>query len=723
MKRFFKTFSRTMLVFCIVPLFIIVGISSGILYAIISNTQLVNINDLRMNLTSIIYSIDPETGEKEIYQTLYDGENRIWVNIDDIPENMKNAIIAIEDERFYEHKGFDIKRTLGATLNFFKKDRPTFGGSTITQQLIKNITGDNDPKPTRKMQEIYRAYDLEKKLNKEEILELYLNMIYLSQQCNGVGAASNVYFDKRVQDLSLAECASIAGITQYPSKYDPYFDKEANKKKQELVLSKMLELGKITEQEYNDAVKEELVFKRGVVSSSSNYPYFVDTVIADVLYDLQNELHYSKVMAEKMLYSGGLQITCTIDKSVQAVMDETYKDNSMFPKSTYNNAIIESAMVVLDPETGEIKGIVGGRGEKKGSRTLNRAAQSLRQPGSTIKPIAVYAPALEYSVVTPSSTMSDSPVTYTMSDGTSYSPRNYTNTFRGNVSVREALAQSLNVVAIKLLDKVGIETSFAFLSDNLKISSLVSRKTDDNGKVYSDKNLSSLALGGLTDGISVLEMTAAYVPFVNKGIYTSPHSYIEILNKDGEKILVKEKAVHVAMKESTAALMTDMLKGVVTFGTGSSAKLQGVEAAGKTGTTTNDVDRWFIGFTPNYVAAVWVGYDSPHALVGVSGNPAIPVWKKVMTVINQGKKTTFTKPKGMIDVTICKESGLLATDACKNDPKGSQAITDQYMAGTQPTRYCELKHLGLEESSAPSDSQVEDELPPGEPQDEAELVT
>lgn len=644
----------------------LIGVAVISASAICIFTKPIDSESLSIKMTSVIYYEDSD-GEKRILQGLYDDENRTWVDFEKIPLDMKNAFVAIEDERFYSHPGFDIKRTGGAAINtvlrIFDKSRSVYGGSTITQQLVKNLTGDDERSVIRKLQEIYRAIRLEGDLSKNEILELYLNTIYLSQNCNGVATASRTYFGKDVSELSLAECASIAGITQYPSKYDPYIDPEANKEKQLLVLSKMLELGMISEEKYNEAAKEELDFHRDEDSLSTVYSYFVDTLIRSVSDDLVEKYGYSEAMAQRMIYSGGLQIKCTIDPEIQSTLESVYTDEKNYV--TKNGEMMQSAMVVIENSTGEIKGVVGGMGEKTGSLIFNHAT-ALRQPGSTIKPIAVYAPALEYKVINSGTYLDDVPTTFTLSDGSTWTPRNSGGSFSGRVSLKTAVARSLNIPAARTLDKLGIETSYNFLENNLGISSLVERRETDSG-IVSDKALAALSLGGLTDGISVIELAGAYAAIANDGIYIEPHTYTQIRDYNGNLMFTNRPETHRAMSSSTAVIMTDLLKAVISSGTGGSAYFNGPELAGKTGTTTNDHDRWFAGYTPSYTGITWVGYDTPTS-INVSGNPAIPLWKAVMSGINHNDNPDSFREVLSYDSikyrSMCSVSGLLAADCC-----------------------------------------------------------
>ncbi len=677
--RIFGIFLAVLFLFCLI-----------MVIKIVHDADDIDIDSVSMNFSSIIYAKDPKTGEYVEYERLYDEENRTWVDFENISPYMKKAIVAIEDERFYSHHGIDIGRTIKATANFIFKGDSSYGGSTITQQLVKNITKDDARQVPRKIREIYRALKVESDYEKDDILELYLNTIYLSQQCNGVQAASNLYFDKDAKDLTLAEAACLAGITQYPTKYDPLINFENNKEKQKIVLSKMLELGYITQGEYENALVEELKFvvntEKKTVSSNS---YFVDAVIEEVLEDLQTECGYTKQIALKKLYSGGLKIYSTVNPDIQGTMEDFYEDESNFPKYP-GDTQPESSMVIIDPYTGHIVGLVGGRGEKLADRTLNRATQTLRQPGSSIKPIAVYAPAIEYGVVSPATAIANTPVTYN-----GWTPHNSDHSVSAYATVREAVRRSLNIPAVRVLDKLGIDNSFDFLTDNLAISSLVESRTDKNGKVFSDKNLSSLSLGGLTDGVTVLEMCAAYTPFANKGIYTSPTTYTEIKDYDNNVLIDNDPSeTNIAMSETTAFLITDMLCDVVSGGTGGGAGLSSCETAGKTGTTTGDIDRWFVGYTPYYVGAVWFGYDEQKSLPSVGYNPAVSVWNKIMTKVHSGVKykkfTDVLKISGLSQASICSASGKRATELCSIAVGPSKVSYDWVTSSAMPTESCDV---------------------------------
>ncbi len=675
-KNIFRLMRNAVLIILAVSL-LLGAVVSGALLGFIDDSMELLAAEYDMELASILYYIDEDTGEALEYDRLYSNQNRIWVDLENVPDNLRNAFIAIEDERFEQHQGVDWKRTFGAFLGWVTGN-DSYGGSTITQQLIKNVTGDNDRSPIRKIQEIARALNLETKMSKDQIIEMYMNTIYLGQGCHGVQTAANVYYNKDVSKLSLAECASIAGITQYPAKYDPLVNYDEHKKKQELVLSKMKELGYITEAEYEEAKNEELKLRKGQNRNTIIQSYFVDQVVEDVLGDLMARNGFTESEATKEIFKGGLKIYTTIDPTVQDAMETVFTNESNFTGS--GSVKPEAAMLVLDPYTGYIRGIVGGRGEKTVNRGLNRATKTLRQPGSSIKPLSVYAPAIEYGVVSPATIVDDAPLK--IGD---WEPRNNDREFKGPITVRQALEESRNIPAVRILDKLSVNKSFEFLTKNLSMTTLVDSEKRKDGKTYSDKFYSSLGLGGLTDGVTVKEMAGAYGAFVNKGVYTKPITYTKVVDAKGRVILENKPESHQAMSETTAYTMTRMLSGVVTNGTGRSAALSGgVFAAGKTGTTSDKKDLWFVGFTPNYVGAVWYGYDQPKSISG--SNPCPSLWKKVMNIVHS--KTTTKKipvPSGMTQQTICQISGKIASQICEESGK---LRTEYFKLGTQPVSFC-----------------------------------
>ena len=675
-KSIKKVLSRFFLVVVVVGL-ICTSVVMGALMGFIDNSTDLIAMEYNLDFTSVIYSVD-DSGELSEFDRLFSEQNRIWADLSTMPVQLKEAFIAIEDERFPTHHGVDWKRTAGAVFKWFTSKDSAYGGSTITQQLIKNVTGDSRRSPIRKVQEMVRALNLERKMSKDEIIEMYMNTIYLGQGCHGVQTAANKYYSKDVSELNLAECASIAGITQYPSRYDPFLNYEAHKQKQELVLGKMLELGYISQEEHDAAVAEELALHEGSALSGATkiQSYFTDQIVVDVMHDLMEKHKLSESEATKKLFKGGLKIYATVDPNVQDAMENVF---GTYSETTYAENQYQSAMAVIDPKTGQVKGIVGGRGKKTGNRVLNRASQSLRQPGSSIKPIAVYGPALEYGDLTAATVLDDSPLTVG-----SWSPKNADRTFMGDVAVRVAIEKSRNIPAVRALQKLGVDKSYDFLTKKLGITSLVDSVRGEDGQIHSDKFLGSLALGGLTKGVSPLEMTAAYAAFANGGVYNKPVTYTKVIDSRG-MVILENKPEHVrAMSEQTAYIMSNMLNGVMTYGTGSGARLaSGQWAGGKTGTSDNDKDKWFVGFTPHYAGGVWSGYDLAHKYGGVSGNPSVSLWKKVMDKIHAEKENAKPQqPSGLTSRTVCQKSGKLASDICENKR------TDYFKSGTQPNSFC-----------------------------------
>lgn len=645
-----------------------------------------------MNQTSTIYCQDRQTGQWVELQKLYDSENRIWVEYDKLPRDLINACIAIEDKRFYEHAGVDWITTGKACAGLFLGNANA-GGSTITQQLIKNITGEKEVTVRRKIVEIFRALDYEKNNTKPQILEQYMNIIYMGEGCYGVQSAARVYFGKNVWDLTLAECASLIGITNNPSIFDPYINPEKNRERQLIILNQMLEQEKISRAQYDEAVAQEMVFtSKSVyeddVSDSVYYSYFVDQVIRDVTRDLAEKGGISEAIATKMLYGGGYKIYCTMDPDIQKAMEETFEDLNNIP-NTRSSQQLQSAMVTIDNETGDVVGIIGGVGEKAGSLDWSRATQSTLSPGSTIKPISVYAPALDLGLITPSSVYDDTPLYF--DNGQGY-PRNQSGVYEGLVSVNYAVGQSLNTVPIKLVNRMGPAYCYTFAKDKMGLSTLVADVVI-GGRNYTDAALAPMSMGGLTYGVTVRDMTAAYAALANGGNYRTARTYTRVTDGDGTPILENEQLWHSAIKSSAAWYMTYMLENTTITGTAVEARMEHVSVAAKTGTTTGSKDRWFAGYTPYYTGVVWCGYDDPEEIVLTDSttNPALKLWKSVMDDVHEDKAPMyFQQPADVINCTYCRDSGLLATDACRNDPRGSRAVTRLLFRGDVPAGTCDV---------------------------------
>lgn len=672
----FRRLRNVLLSLIFVCIMVCAGVGAGMYAAISAEIKDMNIQNLAFNHSSFLFYNDAEGNSHEIQQ-LYSDANRIWLKSSEIPDTMKDAIVSIEDERFYKHKGVDIKRTTGAVINWCLNKvgikRSSYGGSTITQQVIKNITKDDKKSPDRKVREIMRAVALENELSKDEILTIYLNIVYFANKCYGVEAAANVYFDKTITELSLAETASIAGITQTPARFNPFEHPDNNVEKRNRVLSKMYELEKISEDEYNTATNEKLVTSTSHKEQKNRISsYFADQVINEVINDLQTKKGYSATFAEQQVFNGGLKIYTTMDKSIQDIMEGVFTNTANFPKISGK---AQSAMIIIDPYTGEVKGLVGGLGEKTESRGLNRATQSKRQPGSSFKPVSVYAPALQEGKITAATSILDESITIGK-----WTPRNSYAGFKGDMLVKRAIEISANIPAVKVADKVGVDTSYNYLKDKFHISTLDER----------DKNLSSLGLGGLTYGVTVKELAAAYGVFMNNGVYIEPHIYTKVVDSTGKVIIEYKPEKTEVLKQGNAFIMTDMLKAVVngSKGTARAAKLSKMPTYGKTGTTNDDYDKWFVGFTPYYVGAVWYGFDTPKSIkaAGVSYNPSVRVWKKVMDKVHSDLAVKdFTAPSDVVTASICSVTGKLASDKCESNK-------EYFIKGTQPKSVCSSAH-------------------------------
>ncbi len=644
----------------------------------------IEVEAMKLNYSSIVYYID-ENGNEQEFERLYDSQNRTWVNLEDMPTYLKDAAIAIEDHRFMKHHGVDWNRTFKASINMFFRMKSDFGASTITQQLVKNLTGDNQDSVRRKLQEIMRALYLERHYDKDTIIEMYLNTIYLGEGCYGVGTAAQAYYGKEVSELTLAESAAMVGITNLPTYYNPYINPENNKTRRTNIINRMYELDMISESECTAAKAEDIKFNTEARNDSSSnvQSYFVDQIIEDLLDDLVEVRGYSKNVALRTIYSGGLKIYATVNPEMQAAMDDVFEDSSLFPK--YSGAKQpECAMILLDPQNGDVLAMRGGRGEKAGARLLNRATQTKRPPGSSIKPIAVYAPAIEYNLITPFSVEDDAPIK--LLNGSAY-PKNETRKYTGRTTITNAVEQSINTVSMRTLEKLTIERSYNFLTANLGITSLTKK---------GDKNLAPLSLGQLTNGITVLEMAAAYAPFANGGTYYEPRTYTKVLDSSGEVLLEKNSPPTQAISKRTATYMTYMLQNVVSRGTGTYAKLErGMPAAAKTGTSNNDEDRWFVGYTPYYVGAVWFGYDQPK-YISKSLSPALTTWEHVMNRVHKNLEVKkFDSNSEFKKVNVCSCSGLLPTESCRLDPRGSRIVAGYFHKDDVPKKACNV-HVTVE---------------------------
>ena len=688
--------------------------------------------------------------------------NRLPVTLDQIPVDLQHAVVAIEDERFYEHNGIDVKGILRAGMKAITTGDFSEGASTITQQLLKNNVFTNWTSEstqlerfTRKFQEQYLAVQVEKKTNKDTILENYLNTINLGAGSYGVQAAARQYFDKDVWDLNLSECATLAGITQNPTKFNPIINPESNQKRRKEVLQHMLDQNYITQDQYDEALADDVYSRiqeaQEKNSSTENtvYTYFEDELTDQIINDLMNIKGYTKTQATNLLYSGGLKVYTTQDSTIQNILDEEYSDPSNYPDTVqyeldyaltvtdpdgnqvnyskemlqlyfqnedpsfdllfdspeegqtyvdrYKASILadgskvvaervnfapqpQSSMSVIDQHTGYVKALIGGRGEKTASLTLNRATDTTRQPGSTFKIVSTYAPALNEKGMTLATTFEDEPYEYP--DGSPVN--NATRSYNGTTTIRTAIQNSINVVAVKCFEEVTPDLGLKYL-DNFGFTTLAhgtEADTDANGNVWSDANLAT-ALGGITNGVTNVELCASYAAIANGGNYIKPIYYTKILDHNGNVLIENTSAERSVIKESTAYLLTSAMEDVVKKGTGTACQLDNMAVAGKTGTTEAYNDLWFVGYTPYYTCAVWSGYDNNEKLPDYARNFHKNLWKKVMTRIHEGLPSKeFEKPASVEKLSVCEETGLLPRAGCP-------VITEYFDVGTMPTEYCD----------------------------------
>ena len=684
MGRFVTTVLKTALVLILVVGFGVLGAGVGAIYGYIEDVEPITSEILEIKIqTSYIYD---DSGNVLVALTGSQNMNRELVFYEDISPYLPKAFIAIEDERFESHNGIDLKRIIGAGIGFFTSAGDSYGGSTITQQLVKNITGKKQETLERKVQEWYLAVQLENEMEKWKILEKYMNVIYMGHSCSGVRSASTLYFGKDVRNLTLAESAFLAGITNSPGKYDPYTEAGRIRchGRKELILSQMLKLAMISQSEYEDAMDETIIIrpkKANEASNSKPQTYFVDHVINEVKNDLMAEFNITEATASEQIYNHGLRIYTTQSSSIQSVMDEVFNDEKYFPTinpdAIANNEQPQGAMVILDPYTSQIKALYGGFGEKQGSNLFNRATQARRQPGSSIKPIAVYGPAVDQKVVTPASVIDDTPAHLDPNSPERIYPKNSGNSFTGLTTIRNAIRRSINVVAAKVWTRIP-DISLEYLKR-------VGLDRDNERNV-------ALALGGLNRGVTTLEMAAAYAPFVNRGMYYPPTSYTRVEDSNGNVLLDKSsKLPTIVYSEQTAFLMNSMLQEVLKpGGTGVRAALRdgSMPAAGKTGTTNDDADRWFVGYTPYYVAATWYGYDNRIKKIYLTsdelGNP-MTIWRTIMEKVHEGlEPKEFTMPPQIVSASVCIYSGKAPRSGCSTDPRGNAVRTEYFVKNTEP---------------------------------------
>lgn len=728
----------------------------------------VQLEGFDLNEPSYVYYLD-DSGNIQVLQKLYPELNREWATYEEIPKHLINAAVAIEDHRFFEHQGVDWFTTVKACVNMFIGSGDQFGGSSITQQLIKNLllTEDDsadDVTVQRKVLEIFRATEFERRYDKTVVLEWYLNKIYLGNRCEGVKAAAAKYFGKELEHLTAAECACLISITNNPSLYDPYRTKldakgltgmEQNEIRRVNTLYMMREYGYLTEEEYQEALAQEIVLKDGIDpgdkvadcvneacgyhgkvstfevredeqyycpicgemsdiginASQEVYSWFVDAAVTDV----------AKMMAEnagmewnkdtqnlylQLITNGGYHIYTTLNMDIQEKVDAIYTNLEEIPE-TNSVQQLQSAIVIIDNRTGDIVALSGGVGEKDVYFGYNRAESDQLQPGSSIKPLTIYAPAFEIGLFNPSSIQTDMPLQYNEEEpkpGEVIDPNNPKKPkpyplnsgkadYRYSNNILFGVMHSWNTIAVHTLEDIGREYSFNFARDKFRLNSMVESE-EKNGMLFSDIGISPLAMGAFTDGVTVRSMSAAYATFANDGVYREARTFTKVYNSNGELVLSNSQDSEQILSQKTVTYMNYCLQNVVTGGTGTSARIDGQYIAGKTGSTTSNRDRWFCGYSDYYTAAVWCGYDTPEVinLIGDTRNPACRLFKKVMEPIHEGLEAVelYDESK-MVQVGICLDSGKLATDACANDVRGSRIAYAMVYSEDVPTEKCK-KH-------------------------------
>ncbi len=786
----FRIFLFAVILLCISGCFLALGMAKSILDGA---PDVEDLNIAPVGYSTIVYDSDGN----EIEKLTTTGSNRIPVSIDEIPDHLEHAFIALEDERFYEHNGIDVKGILRAGVQFIVSGSKQ-GASTLTHQLLKNNVFEDGGRESnmgslikRKIQEQYLALELEKTTSKSIILENYLNTIFLGSNCYGVQAAAQRYFNKDVSQLTISESTVIAAITQNPALYyNPIYNPENNAKRRQVALDNMLEFGYITEEEYTEAVNDDVYSRIQMISAQTAeenpYSYFVDELIDQVINDLMEQKGYTATQAANALYSGGLSIYSTQDSLMQRICDEELSNPDNYPSSVYysfdwrwsvqhadgtvenlSNVNIsyyhktllgnsdfkiifnskeeaqacidaykaqflkegdvvlgettyftlqpQASFSIVDQRTGEVKALVGGRGEKETSRSLNRATNSTRQPGSCFKILAAFLPALENGQNL-STVYDDAPYSYVNGRAVN---NWWKNGYRGLQNIRYAIEQSANIIAVKAITSVDPAVSLEYL-ENLGISTMVDSRELADGTIVSDNN-QAIALGGLTDGVYNLELASAYATIANEGIYTEPVYYTKVTDYNGRVILEKEPETRRVIKESTAWLLTNAMHGVVTSGTGTSANVSGQYIAGKTGTTTNSYDLWFAGYSDYLTAAIWTGFDENADIGKYVKNESYHsrLWSKIMTRIHTEKGYAYSEPEmpeSVVTANICKKCGYLSVDGlCDHDPEGNMIVTEYFAEGNVPTETCKchVKYTICTESgslatdSCPSSSKKE----------------
>ncbi len=717
----------TIMLILLVGSFVFVNILAAHLQENILSQAQVNLDSYDLDKTSYLYYFD-QNGDIQVLQQLHTSTDRRWASYEELPRDLINAAIAIEDKRFYEHQGVDWITTAKASVNLLFGGSASFGGSTLTQQLIKNLymTTDetaDDVTVQRKVIEIFRAIAFEKVYDKQVVLEWYMNCIYFGNGCNGVKSAAAYYFGKELQDLTTAECAALIGITNNPGLYNPYRTsldhyrgerlngRDRNRRRQESVLQAMLDQGWLNREEFDAAMAQEMVFKSGLDKEEGDesrqvYSWYVDTVLEDVaralaehdgvtLWNDTIRSHYTTLISRS-----GYHIYTPYDPKAQLAVDKVYTDLSQIP-ATKSSQQLQSGIVIIDNRSGDVVAMAGGVGEKKDFDAYNRADVPL-QIGSSIKPLTVYGPAFEKGLISPATVIEDMPLSY-LSDGTPF-PRNDNRVYNYRRTVWRGVVSSVNAVAVNTLDRLGLRSSYDFAQEKLGITTLTDHYQTATG-VLSDLDYAPLAMGALTQGMTVREVANAYATFANKGVWRQGRTFLLVLDDKGDVVIDNQQESKTVFSKKTVNYMNYCLDSAVAVGTGTAADMEselGMDVAGKTGTTSGNRDRYFAGFTGYYTAAVWCGYDIPEEIVlsGNTANPAARLWKKVMLQLHKGRSTVPLYSTGdVVSVNICLDSGKLATDSCYHDVRTADGLSRVEKVWVypkdKPAAYCD-QHIRVD---------------------------
>jgi len=726
----------TVLLVAVVCAFVLIGAAGDYLQEDVVPNVTFDLDNYDLDQTSFIYFVGND-GQIEQMQKIYTDTDRQWASFEEIPEDLIHAAVAIEDKRFYEHQGVDWITTVKACMKMFFGDS-SMGGSTITQQLIKNLTKEDSITVQRKVQEIFRAQKFESQYDKDVVMEWYLNTIYLGQGKYGVKSAARVYFGKELEQLTTAECAALISITNNPSLFDPYIRPQNNRNRQLIVLDQMLDQGYITDEEYEAAVAQEMVFTSemvdyeevftcpycGFTAPLSQYQHidgvtYCDSCVAVMDFEDEHADMYSwftelvmddvaEALAEKMgmdwnsttkdfclnlIKKGGYHIYTTIDMDIQNIVDEVYTNLDNVPTTRSPQQLL-SAIVIIDNASGDVVAVAGNVGEKTAFDAFSFATDGGLQTGSVMKPLTVYAPAFEAGAISPATIIADAPLTY---DGGAF-PLNESRSYSGQTSVLVGVCNSLNTVAVHVLDKIGLQYSYDFAKNKFGLHNLLEYQLLDSGRELTDIGYSPLALGGLTYGVTVREMASAYATFPNGGVYREDRTFTKVYDSEGNLIIDNTQDSEQILSEKANNYINYCLRSVVTMGTGTPAALYDTAVAGKTGTTSDNRDRWFIGYTDYYTAAVWCGYKQPEEiqLTGNYTNPALRMWRQVMSKIHAGYAwRDVHSTYGMYGVSVCKDSGKGTNEFCGSDIRGDRVLSALVYSGDGPSGTCD-KHVSVD---------------------------